>query len=124
MITEQEYLKGREVDNPLTEEQKNNMNYLLSVINKIRKEWGKAMIINSGYRPAEINANVPHAAKSSAHITCQAIDIKDDGSLYNWIIENNILVKYDLYMENRRATRSWVHLQTRATKSGNRIFMP
>jgi hypothetical protein len=35
-----------------------------------------------------------------------------------------LLEQYDLYMEDPLYTTTWVHLQTRPTKSGSRVFKP
>jgi len=102
-----------------------NMLELLGCIDVLRREYGKPMVVTSGWRPPAYNEEIG-GAKNSAHITCQAIDIKDlDGSLKAWLKENTAwLVTLDLYMEKGKYTPTWVHLQTRPTKSGRRVFIP
>ena len=101
------------------------MEVLLDKINILRHLHGKPFIITSGYRPAAHNAAIGGATKS-AHMTCQAIDILDtDNVRMDWLVENqDILEDLDLYMESGNYTPTWVHLQTRPTRSGNRIFIP
>ena len=123
MITEKDYLKGRDKDQPLTDIQKQNMADLLKVINQVRDAWGKEFFVTSGYRPDKLNAIIG-GAPNSAHCTCQAIDLEDHGDLKQWVIDNGILEKYDLYMEDPKSTDTWCHLQRRKTKSGKRIFIP
>lgn len=123
-VSEIEYTKGR---GTLTPELRANMEKLLEIINQVRHEYGKPFFITSGYRTPEHNAAIG-GAKNSAHTKCLAIDIADpNGLIGKWIINNNILEKYDLYMESLDVTqknknRSWVHLDLIPRK--NRIFMP
>ena len=128
MISRDEILKGRDRDYPLTPELEENLNKLLDAVNNIRKEWGKPLIVTSGYRPGHYNKNA-RGAKKSAHMTCEAVDFGDkDGSFGKWCLANlDLLVKYGLYMESPIHTheppnKRWIHLQIRPTK--NRVFIP
>jgi hypothetical protein len=117
-----EYLKDRDIEYPLTEEHRSNMTQLLYVISQIREKWGKPIQISSGYRPGRFN-KAAGGAINSAHLTCEAVDLVDsDGSLAKFC--EPLLQPLDLYMENPKRTNGWVHLQTRRTKSGNRVFQP
>lgn len=117
-----EYLKDREIEYPLTEEYGLNMVLLLDAISIIREKWGKPIQISSGYRPGRFN-KAAGGALNSAHLTCEAVDLVDkDGSLAKFC--EPLLQTLDLYMENPKRTPGWVHLQTRKTKSGNRVFQP
>lgn len=106
-----------------------NANILLIKVNNLLKEININEIkISSGFRPSQINKTVK-GAKLSAHTTCEAVDIEDDKqqSLCK-LITKQLLEKYDLYREDSDYTigkyTNWCHLQTRPTKSGNRIFKP
>ncbi len=132
-ITEEDFLKGREVANPLTDEMKANMSDLLEKMNKLMDLYGKTPTVTSGYRPAAINAATPGAAKASHHMMCRAIDLADmDGEIATWCLKNlDQLKKIGLWMEDPRWThdggktgKNWTHLQTVAPKSGKRIFIP
>jgi uncharacterized protein YcbK (DUF882 family) len=117
-----EFLKDREIEYPLTEQQRINMVFLLDVISTIREKWGKPIQISSGYRPGRFN-KAAGGAEKSAHLTCEAVDLVDhDGSLAKFC--EPLLQQLDLYMENPKRTPGWVHLQTRKTKSGSRVFQP
>jgi hypothetical protein len=109
----------------LTPELQANAQEQLRRVNLFRAAYGKPMIVNSGYRTPEHNAEIG-GAKNSSHCTCQAIDFRDnDGELKKYIAENpDILEKCDLYMEAPESTPTWVHLQSRAIPSGHRIFKP
>jgi zinc D-Ala-D-Ala carboxypeptidase len=125
-FTVQEYTKGREVANPLSKEQEENMHNLLAVLDQFREKYGKPLKISSGYRPAAQNAAVGGAKKSN-HIQCLAVDFVDDEkqTLGKWCLVNlNILEELGLYMEDLRHTKNWVHLQIVGPKSGKRIFIP
>ncbi len=125
MITIQEFLMGRIKFDDLSDTLKSNTNDLLVKLNKFRSKYGKPMIVTSGYRPESVNSSIG-GAKKSAHIECQACDFSDkDGKLKEFILNNaSILEECDLYMEHPDNTPTWVHLQSRKTKSGSRIFKP
>lgn len=128
-ITRDEVLMGRDRDYPLTPELETNLIKLLEAVNKLRIDWGKPLVVNSGYRPGHYNKSAKGATRS-AHTTCEAVDFRDDnqGTFAKWCLNNlNLLEKYGLYMESPTATqeppsRFWVHLQIRPTK--NRVFLP
>ena len=114
----------------LTEQIKENANKLLNKVNLLLAELGyKSCKVSSGWRPPSLNKTVTNAAKASAHQTGEAIDLLDDSnqSLIK-LITKELLEKYDLYREDGDFTKgkytNWCHLQTRPTKSGNRIFKP
>lgn len=125
MITRDEVLMGREKASPLTPEQEANLVTLLEALNKLRTTYGKPLYVTSGYRPASVNSAVG-GAKKSAHMSCEACDFRDsDGSFAEWCLKNlDVLADCGLYMESPAHTIGWVHLQTRKTKSGNRVFIP
>lgn len=124
MITAKEIL-GEVKQEDLSDELKKNLEVLLERVNKFRKEYNSPMYVNSGYRSPDKNAAVG-GAKNSAHMSCQAVDFRDnDGKIKQYIADNkDILERCDLYMEDPDYTKTWVHLQSRPTKSGNRIFKP
>jgi len=125
MITREEVLMGRDKQYPLTPELERNLQELLRRLNLFRQIYGRPMVVTSGYRPAALNKQVG-GAKNSAHMTCEACDFRDEkGELRRYILQNpNVLEVCDLYCEDFSFTPTWVHLQTRRTKSGKRIFKP
>ncbi len=82
--------------------------------------------VNSGWRPADINAGTPGAALRSKHMTGQAIDIADpEGDLDEWCLKNpDALARIGLWQEHPSATKGWCHVQIVPPKSGNRVFYP
>ena len=110
----------------LTDSVKNNAIDLIRRINSLLNElqWNEKVRISSGFRPSEVNANVPNSAKKSAHMIGMALDIYQPlnnnklGLLIRKIQDNQgkfgILGKKELMMEKLESTvgknSSWVHL--------------
>lgn len=128
MITKAELLMGRDKTHAdeYTQEISDNLDILLEKINKVREAYGKPMTVNSGWRPAGINAATPGAAKSSKHCLGLAVDIADpSGEVFEWCLNNlQLLESLDLFLEDKRWTESWTHFGVGAPKSGKRIFVP
>jgi hypothetical protein len=123
MVSRKEVLMGRDAENPLTKEMEANLAKLLEALNKFRSRYGKPMVVSSGYRPGKYNKSAG-GAKNSAHLTCEATDFADaDGKLKAYVKTNpSVLEECGLYMEDPERTKTWIHLQIRATK--NRVFKP
>lgn len=119
MITRDEILKGQKC--PLNLE--HNLAILLDRLNILRGIWGKPMIVTSGFRSPEHNTAIG-GAKNSAHLFCQAADIRDSkGELGEWLLQNQeLLEEIELWMESPHKTVGWIHLQSRPAK--NRVFQP
>lgn len=122
MISLQEMLGDNKVEE-LTPELLANAQEQLRRVNLFRTKYAIPMYVTSGYRTVEHNAAIG-GAKDSAHCKCQAIDFADkDGLLKKYIAEHpEILTECDLYQEDPESTPTWVHLQSRITASGNRVF--
>lgn len=93
---------------------------LINALQNVRDNWGREMVVNSGYRCAKHNSDIG-GAPGSAHLTGQAADIKDpNGELKAWISLQ--LDKFGLWMEAPHYTSTWCHLQIRPAYS--RVFKP
>lgn len=115
---------GRDAAAPLTPEMKKNLDILLVAVNKLRAMWGKPLTVSSGYRPPATNAAIG-GAKQSNHMTCSAVDFKDDGSLAKFLISRlDVLEDCGLWLESPEKTKGWVHVQIVPPKSGRRVFLP
>lgn len=120
----------------LTPEQDSNLTRLLEVMNVVRAEYGHPMIVTSGVRTLadqkridakRIVGGKPAGPRlGSAHLKGAAVDIWDrDGELWTWCLDHlDRLTQLGLYLEDRTRTPAWVHFQTIAPRSGNRIFLP
>jgi hypothetical protein len=110
-----------------------NAKVLLQRVNAFLNEitLRDAYIVTSGFRPSYINKQVKNAAKASNHMRGKAVDILDDKeqTLGNFCLNHlDLLEKYGLWLESPKFTigqhTNWVHLQSEAPGSGNRVFIP
>lgn len=140
MITLADYYMGRDATHSvwLTTEMRTNAALTVGLANKLlvlAKTAGVGLksnpktgsIVNSGWRPAQVNAGVPGAAPNSKHLTCRAIDLYDpDGDLDEWLLDgaDTVLKDLGLWLEHPAATKGWSHLQTVPPGSGRRVFYP
>ena len=86
----------------------------------------RGSLVNSGYRPAAINATIPGAARRSKHMLGLAVDINDpDGMVDDWCMNNlDVLEEIGVWLEHPSATKCWTHWQIVPPGSGNRCFYP
>jgi hypothetical protein len=133
VITLGEYYMGREsaYSEDFTLEIARNAANLLAAVNTLLKcaedDGVTAMGVASGWRPRRVNDLTSHAAARSAHLTGQAVDLRDhaDRQLARWCLRNlDMLEKLALWMEDPRFTPTWTHLQSIAPGSGKRVFIP
>ena len=109
----------------LTDDIKKNAQELVDKVNALLQDigWTEKVSISSGFRPSGVNANVPGAAKRSAHQSGKALDIfqvKPTNKLGLLIREkqktDKILERHGLMMESLEATVGqnslWVHIDT------------
>lgn len=121
-----ERLKSKE----LTAQVKLNAVELLKRVNSLLEFMGyMEPKVSSGFRPSSVNSKIGNASKKSAHMSGEAIDLLDDKDQTLCLsIKKPLLVKFDLYKEDSGSTigvnTNWVHLQSRETSSGKRIFKP
>lgn len=81
---------------------------------------------NSGWRPKSVN-DAAGGAKSSKHLTAEAVDIEDaDRMLARWCVQNVERLKQCgiLAMERAEATKTWIHWQTVGVGSGLFAYWP
>ena len=125
MITEKDYLMGRESPE-LTDDIRTHISQLLPKVNRLMEEFGEERGVNSGWRTPSMQMKINPKAPKSKHTTGDAIDLEDkDGKLKEWCVDNqDLLEECELYMEHPSATPTWVHLQQIPPRSGNRIFYP
>lgn len=111
---------------PTTPEVQDNLNHLISVLNAIRDAYGKPLYITSGLRSEEDQKRINPKAPKSKHLTGQAADISDiDGKFWEWCQNNmDLMINLNVYFEDTRYTKGWVHCQVVAPKSGKRVFIP
>jgi len=76
--------------------------------------------MNGGFRPQAC----PVGAPTSSHKTGEGVDIADVGNALDGMIDDDMLERHGLYRESPEDTQNWVHLSTRAPRSGRRTFKP
>lgn len=110
----------------LTFNQEENLQRLFSAVSELKSLCKIPFIITSGVRTPQDQLRINPVVKRSAHLTGEAVDISDvDGAIYAFCLDNmGLLIRLGIYLELRTYTPRWVHMQTRAPKSGNRIFIP
>lgn len=121
MITLVEYFQGRDKEyvDELTGELIANAEITVKKVNELLSLFGETRKVNSGWRPASVNASIPNAAPKSKHITCQACDLDDpEGDLDLWCMENQYKLEVcGLWQEHPSATKGWCHVQIVPYKS-------
>ena len=118
----------------ITEEVKNNAKNLLSSVNNLLSDLEfttKQLLISSGFRPSDINAQIKNSAKKSLHTSGMAIDIVDPKDSLDDLLErlekgSGLLKAYGLWLEDPDNTPRWVHLDISRDRMDRaiRIFKP
>lgn len=128
MISLADYFMGRDEKyaDELDEQKRANAADVVARVNLLLAAFGEDRKVNSGFRPAAVNAATPGSAKLSKHMTCQACDLEDhEGDLDEWAIAHpEVLEQIGLWQEHPGSTKGWAHFQIVPPKSGNRVFYP
>lgn len=109
------------INNTPSEAVKINLQRLVTnILDPLREEWGKPIIVTSGYRSVRLNAAVG-GARSSQHVTGEAVDIRtvsdnpaDNRKLRDLLIELNL--PFDQLIDEYGC--DWLHVSHKAI--GNR----
>lgn len=125
ILTTQGKHPEREQSDECTSQVRINAADLAERVSRLLDHLGVRPSISSGFRTAEANRKTGGSG-FSAHCEGKAVDLYDPkGALATTINRDiSILDTFNLYMENTYYTPGWVHLSTRPTKSGRRIFIP
>lgn len=115
----------------------NNLNELIELLDDIREKWtlfslknswwSPCIIVNSGYRSAEVNKAVGGSA-TSAHLLGYAVDIVPDNGknleFFNFVKEylttNNIAFDQLINEKPINGIPSWIHIGLRNNKGEQR----
>lgn len=115
---------------PVNDVIKKNLDILYERMNELRDVYGKPMVITSGLRSdekqAELIAQGKSKATASKHLAGAACDVLDRSKeLGEWCLNNeDILRRIGLWCEHPDYTAGWVHFQIMPPKSGKRFFIP
>ena len=80
------------------------------ILEKVRKEFGKPLRINSGYRCESLNANIEGASSESYHIEGRAVDILISGFLDDDVARLVELLSEHDPVEIYQKGKSYVHV--------------
>lgn len=103
------------------------MRNLKDLCNKLNKlGFVPPRLATSCLRSIKDQQRINPSAMGSSHLYGAAVDIADaDGQLKTWLKTNSYkLVECGLWAEDYASTPTWVHLQTYAPASFNRVFKP
>lgn len=117
---------GRDTEYPPTLEQIENAEDLLQKLSLLEEELNVEFVITGGYRPeAMIEDHMLPGCPHDAHSKGQGIDLRDIGLIISntLIADQNLLIKYGLWMEDPSSSKDHLHLQTYPPGSGKRIFI-
>jgi hypothetical protein len=103
-----------------------NLKDLCAKLNKLR--FVPPRTATSCLRSIKDQQRINPSAMGSSHLYGCAVDIGDaDGKLKAWLktdAGNLALINNGLWAEDYKSTPTWVHLQTYAPASFNRVFKP
>ena len=134
-VTQEDYFKAYAGHPEITDTIRINAAGLLTAVNALLEEciangWiprvnpATGTLIsgqqNGGFRPQAC----PVGAPTSSHKTGEGVDIADVGDRLDSMIDDEMLERHGLYRESPEDTQNWVHLSTRAPRSGRRTFKP
>ena len=103
---------------------KRNLEDLIRKVNSLG--YQPPMRASSCLRSIKDQQRINPSAMGSSHLYGAAIDIADPkGELAKWL-ETRVatLMNCGLWLENPEKTKGWIHLQTYAPRSMNRVFNP
>ena len=121
-LTNSSTAKKLGIDNTPTPEIRVKLNTLISALDKIREQYGKPIIVTSGYRCPELNRAVG-GVNSSQHVKGEAADLvgRNDDETRKIFEKAKAFGQFDqlLYEKNSKGN-IWVHISYKA--SGNRTM--
>lgn len=132
MITVQKYFERHKDSQEITDKVIKNAEKLIGLISTLLSLIPYEGVITSGFRTQKHNEKIG-GKNLSAHCTGEACDLHDpDKVIGNWILANvDYLAAHGLYAEHPAITnksadpmKRWVHLGTRAPRSGNTVYFP
>lgn len=115
-ISELEYsdtARKYKIDNTIPDELEANAKRLLEFLQDIRERWGSGIRITSGFRGEVLNKLV-RGSKTSAHTTCNAVDIYPINNKFEefkkFILEYLKDKNFDQCIIEKSGNSQWLHL--------------
>lgn len=125
-LTDSQTAAALHIDNTPTAEHTDNLKALCeNILEPLRKLWGGAIVINSGYRSKALNDAIPNASLTSQHCKGEAADIRplngDKLGLFR-LLKNSGLDYDQLINEypDKNGIPSWVHVSYTRTRKNRR----
>lgn len=119
------------IDNrPTADEQRKLIKLVNEILEPLRKEYGKPIIVTSGFRCSRLNFLVG-GSKTSQHMKAEAVDIKaKDGNnkaLFDvakrMIDEKKIKVGQLIWEYGSKTNPQWVHISLPYSKVNNILYL-
>jgi hypothetical protein len=133
MLQLSDYFKQFRDSDEIDDDKRKNAQILISKVSHLLSMIPyENPIISSGFRPSWYNKKISGSA-NSAHCFAMAIDIVDPTEeIGKWcrtnikyLMENKLFMEsLDITHKSEKPSGKWVHLTTRAPRSGNIIFLP
>lgn len=115
-VSELEYsdtAKKYKIDNTIPDELEYNTKRLLLFIQDLREKWGSGIRISSGYRCPILNKLVK-GSKTSAHLTCNAVDMYPCNGKFEEFKEFIVAYlsdkNFDQCIIEKSGKSQWIHL--------------
>ena len=112
------------IDNSPTSDAISNLDDLVTnVLDRLRSEWGRPIIVTSGYRCKELNAAVG-GARYSQHLKGQAADIVSDDFesfrrfVRRWCKDN----EFDQCIFEHSGDKEWVHISFNGGRNRKQVL--
>jgi hypothetical protein len=112
----------------LDSEQMDNFDLLCNALDSVNTDLSVESMDNLAIRcgllkSTEVYEN--NATLDDAHMVCAAVDVDDsDGSLFTYLVENDLLEPAGFYAADNVSTPGYIHLQIIEPPGGDRVFTP
>lgn len=128
LITSSNKYPERAKSKELTQDVLENLKLLLAYVNPFLADLGlKSVKVSSGFRPSDVNSNLPNSAKRSLHMLGKAVDLEDTDGTLDALIESrdDLKKRYGLWQESPASTSGWSHIDIgiRSAREKN-TFLP
>jgi len=98
-----------------------------TILEPVRKHFGKPVMVNSGYRSVSVNRRVPGSSNTSQHTLCEAVDFEVPGvsnfEVAKWCRDNLTFGQLILEFVNPAVPGSgWVHCSIPNAMKRNQVL--
>lgn len=121
-LTKSNTAKSKGIDNTPTQDVIDNLTKLIeTVLDPLREQYGKPIIVSSGYRCRALN-EVVGGASNSQHTLGMAADLdvgnkEENKKLFNYIKDN---LEFDQLIDEKDL--AWVHVSYNENKNRNQVL--